>query len=72
MRQQIGDHETGIACFAADDNLNGLSAFQRYNAVQLQRDSDPLILFDAAVIMSIEIAHLILLIKRNRFEIQAG
>ena len=72
MRQQISDHETGIARFAADDNVNGLSAFQCYNTVQFQRDGNPLVFFDAAVIMRLKIAHLILFIQRNLFEIQAG
>ena len=48
------------------------SVFQRDCAVQLQRDRDPLILFDAAVVVRFEVAQLVLLVERDLLEVETG
>ena len=60
MRQQIGDRELRILGILADDDLNGLAVLLRHDAVDFQRDGDPLVFLDAAVVMRLEKADLVL------------
>ena len=62
MGQQVGDDELGLARFPADDHVHHLAALEGHNAVQLQRDGDPLVFLDAAVVVGLEVAQLVRLI----------
>ena len=70
MGQQIGDDKTRILRVAADDHVHRLAGLERHDAVQLQRDRDPLVLLDAAVIVRLEIAQLVRLIHRDLLEVE--
>ena len=70
MRQQIGDDKLRLIRLAADGNIDRAAVFERDRAVQLQRDRDPLVLLDAAVIVRLEIRQLRVLIHRRLLEIE--
>ena len=72
MRQQVGDNELGLVRIAADHHIDDLAVFQRNGAVKLKGNGDPLIFFNAAVVVRLEVAHLILLIQRDLLEVDAG
>ena len=65
MRQQIGDDKLGIIAVAADDNVDDLAGLQRNHTVQFQRNGNPLIFLDTAVIMGLEIGKLIVFVQRQ-------
>ena len=70
MRQQVGDREFGIVRILADDDLDGFAVLLRHNAVNFERDGDPLVFLDAAVIMRFEKADLVLFVEGNGLEIK--
>ena len=70
MRQQIGDDKLRLVRLAADGDIDRAAVLERDGAVQLQRDRDPLILLDAAVIVRLEIRQLRVLIHRRLLEIE--
>ena len=72
MGQQIVDDELGVLRLVTDMDGQHRAVGERHHAVQLQRDGDPLILADAAVVVGLEIGHLRLLIERPGLQIQAG
>ena len=71
MRQQIGDDKLRLIRLAADGNVDRAAVLERDGAVQLQRDRDPLVLLDAAVIVRLEIRQLRILIHWRLLEIEA-
>ena len=71
VRQQIGYNEAWLARLTADGDFNGLTALERDNAVQLQRNGDPLVLFDAAVVVRLEVAQFVGLIHGYLLEVEA-
>ena len=70
MNQKIRNTKNRILCLLADSKFNDCSIFFYYHAMQCQRNRCPLVLFDAAVIMSIQKCHLSILIQRILFQIQ--
>ena len=71
VRQQIGDDELRLIRLAADGNVDRAAVLKRDGTVQLQRDRDPLVLLDAAVIVRLEIRQLRILIHRRLLEVEA-
>ena len=71
MRQQVGDRELRILWILTDDDLNGLAVLLRHDAVDFQRDGDPLVFLDAAVVMRLEKADLVLFVERDGLEVKA-
>ena len=53
MGQQVGDHQLGLITLADADIHHG-AVTQDHGAPQLQRNGDPLVLADAAVVMGLE------------------
>ena len=71
MRQQIGDDELRLIRLAANSDVDRAAVLKRDGTVQLQRDRDPLVLLDAAVIVRLEIRQLRILIHRRLLEVEA-
>ena len=71
MRQKVSDDKARLARLTADRKLDGLAALERDNAVKLKRNGDPLILFYAAVVMSLEVAELVTFIHAYLLEVKA-
>ena len=71
VRQQIGDDKLRLVRLAADGDIDRAAVLERDGAVQLQRDRDPLVLLDAAVIVRLEIRQLRVLVHRRLLEIKA-
>ena len=72
MGQQVGDDQLGVALVRADVHRHRPAVLQSHHAVQLHGDGGPLILADAAVVVGLEIAQLIVLVERVGLEIQPG
>ena len=70
--QQVGNDELGFLRLPADADVDHIAVFQGHNAVQLQRNGDPLVLLDAAIVVGAEKAHLIGLIHGDLLQIQPG
>ena len=71
MGQQVGDDQLGLAALADADIHHG-AVGQHHGAAQLQRNGDPLVLADAAVVMGLEVGQLAVLIQRIGLQIQTG
>lgn len=72
VRKNIRDVEHGIAFFVTDFDVNARAVFESDHTVKRKRNGEPLILFDTAVVMRLEVRHICLFIKRNLFEIESG
>ena len=70
--QQVGDAELGIAGLLTDADLHLFTAAEHHAAVHGQRDSSPLVLLDAAVIVGLQQGQVAGLIQRDRLQIDAG
>ena len=71
MHQQVGNAEHRIAVRFADIDKHLLAALLDDNAVQRQRNRNPLILLDAAVVMRIQIRQILILIQRVLLHVDA-
>ena len=72
MGKQIRDEENRVVLLFAYIDQNSLSALFDHNAVDSEGQGDILILFDASVIMGIQVAEAAVLIDGILFDIQAG
>ena len=70
--QQVIDDELGILFLVADGHADGAAVGPDHHAVELQRDGDPLVLADAAVVVGFEIGQLRVFIQGVGLQIQAG
>ena len=70
--QQVGNDELRFIRFPADADVDHVAVFQGHNAVQLQRNGDPLVLLDAAIVVGAEKAHLIGLIHGDLLQVKPG
>ena len=68
--QKIGDAEHGIARVIANAYVDALAVCLDHGAVQGQRNGDPLILTDTAVVVGLEIAQTVALVQRMLFQVQ--
>ena len=71
MGQQVGDHQLGLITLADADIHHG-AVGQHHGAAQLQRNGDPLVLADAAVVMGLEVGQLAVLIQGGGLQVQTG
>ena len=71
MGQEVGDDELRLIPLAQLHGHHG-AVLQRHHAVQLQGNGHPLVLADAAVIMSLEKGHFAVFIQGVGLEIQTG
>ena len=71
MGQQVGDHQLGLITLADADIRHG-AVTQDHGAAQLQRNGDPLVLADAAVVMGLEVGQLAVLIQGGGLQVQTG
>ena len=72
MGQQVVDNELGILRLIADMNRQHRTIGKGNHTVKLQRNGDPLVFTDAAIVMGLEICQLRILIQGSRFQIQTG
>ena len=72
MGQQVGDAEDGVALVLADADGDGGAVVAGEDAVDGQRHGAPLILADAAVVVSLEVTQVVGLIQRGRAQVQTG
>ena len=72
MNQQVGNEEYGIILGLAHIDLDRGAVLFHNDAVKSQRDGDPLVLFDAAVIMGVQIGDILILIQRILLHIDSG
>ena len=70
MGKKIGDHKFGVAFIIAYANGDAGAVFLINYAVKRKGNRRPLIFFDTAVIMGLEIAELLILIKRIGLEVE--
>ena len=71
VRQEVGDDKLRFIRLTANGNVDRAAILERDRAVQLQRDRDPLVLLDAAVIVRLKIRQLRILVHRRLLEIEA-
>ena len=74
MDEQVGDDKQRIIRLVTNADRNGLNAVVGHtadNTAQFKRNSRPLILFDAAVVMRLEECHPVVLIERHHADIDA-
>ena len=72
MRQKVGDIKHGIRIVFADFNVDFRAVRFHYDAVQRKRNREPLILFDAAVIMRFQKGKFALFVKWDLFQVKTG
>ena len=72
MRQQIGDQEAFFVVLLAQTEVDAGPVELHHSAVQSERDSGPLVLLDAAVVMRLKHRQTAVLIKRVGLEVDAG
>ena len=71
MDQEIGHTEYRIVIVVPDGYINDGAVFFCDNAVNGEGNCDPLILFDAAVVVSVEISQLGILVQRILLDVKA-
>ncbi len=72
MNQKVRHAEYGVARLLANANLHDAAVLLRHDAVHRQRQRNPLVLLDAAVIMRIEVGEAAVLIERVLLDIEAA
>ena len=71
MRQQICNDEARLIRISADADIHDSAVLEHGDAVQLKRDSDPLVFLYPAVIVRAEIAELVRLVHWVLLEVDA-
>ena len=71
MRQKIVNGKHRVTCSAADGNLDCFTIFQSNHTMQFQRNGNPLIFADSAVIVCLQKCHFFRLIQRILLQIQS-
>ncbi len=72
VRQEVGDAEAGLVLLLAYGDLHGAPVLETHDAVEGERDREPLIFLYPAVIVCFEVGHTHALEQRIGFEIQSG
>ena len=70
VREQIVDDELGVLGVVADLDVDFAAVAADDEAVQLERDGDPLVFADAAVVVRLEVGQLGVLIERIGLEVE--
>ena len=71
MDQQVGDAEDGVALVLAHADVDDGAVLLGDDAVDGQRDGDPLVLLDAAVVVGVEREKVVLLLEGVLLEVDA-
>ena len=71
MDEQVGDAEDGIIGVLADLHVHHAAVLLGDHAVQRQRDGDPLVVLDAAVVMGVHEGKLAGFVQRVLLDVQA-
>ena len=72
MDQEVRHAEDGVALFLADADLDDRAIFLDDDAVQSERQRDPLVLLDAAVVMRVEVSEAAVLVGRGLPDVEAA
>ena len=70
MGEKVGDNKLRFAFLFTDAYLYGFTVAFDDNTVKSKRDCNPLILFDAAVVVSFEVSQFAVFIKGSRFKVK--
>lgn len=70
VNEQVGDAEHGVACVFAHVHALNAAVFFRDNAMNGERQRDPLVLLDAAVVMRVEQRQIARFVERVLLDIQ--
>ena len=71
MRKQIGNADNRIGWIFTQCNLHACSVFFCHNTVQCQRHRNPLIFFDAAIVVRVQIREFFVFVQRILLDIDA-
>ena len=71
MNEQVRHAEHGVFRVFADLHVHNAAVLLRHHAVQRQRDGDPLIVLDAAVIVRVQEGEIVGLVQRVLLHVQA-
>ena len=71
MGEEVRDAEHRVRRVFADADLDGLARLERDDAVDSQRERDPLVLLDAAVIVRVEQSDIRVLVERVLLGVEA-
>ena len=72
MYEEIGHAEDGVVHLFAERDLHHRAVFLHNNTVECKRDRHPLVLFDAAIVVRVEIRQTIVLVQRVLLHIKAA
>ena len=70
VNEQVSDAEHGVACVFAHVHALNAAVFFRDNAMNGERQRDPLVLLDAAVVMRVEQREIARFVERVLLDIQ--
>lgn len=71
MDEKVGDAENRVRWILTNAYVYDATVFKCKNAMNCQRNGDPLVLFDAAVVVGVKGSKLIALLKRVLLDVQA-
>ena len=69
--EKVGDAENRVSWILANAYVYDATVFKCKNAMNCQRNGDPLVLFDAAVVVGVKGSKLIALLERILLDVQA-
>ena len=69
--EKVGDAENRVSWILANAYVYDATVFKCKNAMNCQRNGDPLVLFDAAVVVGVKGSKLVALLKRVLLDVQA-
>ena len=72
MREQVGNQENRIVFVFTDTDFLCTAVAECHDAVERERNSGPLIFFDAAVVVGLKEGETTVLIQRFLFQVQTG
>ena len=70
MREEVGDGQNGIIWLLADVQLDFRAVFLEDDAMEGEREGDPLVFLDAAIVMRVEQDELVVFVERRRLEVE--
>ena len=71
MGEQVGDAEDGIGLVLADDHVHDGAVLLGHDAMDGQRQGDPLVLLDATVVVGVQRDELVLLLDGVLLDVEA-
>ena len=71
MDEKVGDAENRVSWVLANAYIYDATVFKCKNAMNCQRNGDPLVLLDAAVVVGVKGSKFVALLKRILLDVQA-